>query len=114
MTSGCAPRTWWARRPADLRAPGDPRRGHDGAQSQVRRRSGRVGHPLGVALLGRLTPSHRVGRVLLAGDAAHIHLPAGGQGLNLGWKLAADINGWARPVYWTATSPNVTRWRRTC
>ncbi|KAA2255441.1 NAD(P)-binding protein [Solihabitans fulvus] len=46
---------------------------------------------------------YRVGRVLLAGDAAHIHVPAGGQGLNLGiqdafnlgWKLAAEINGWA-------------------
>ncbi|ANY68354.1 hypothetical protein BBD42_19150 [Paenibacillus sp. BIHB 4019] len=42
-------------------------------------------------------------RVFLAGDAAHIHLPAGGQGMNvglqeavnLGWKLAAKLNGWA-------------------
>lgn len=46
---------------------------------------------------------YRVGRVLLAGDAAHVHPPVGGQGLNLGvqdafnlgWKLAAEINGWA-------------------
>jgi bifunctional hydroxylase/dehydrase len=46
---------------------------------------------------------YRRGRVLLAGDAAHIHLPAGGQGLstgvqdaaNLGWKLAATVRGWA-------------------
>ncbi|WP_422733151.1 rifampin monooxygenase [Micromonospora sp. WMMD558] len=51
----------------------------------------------------RLAERYRVGRVLLAGDAAHIHPPAGGQGLNLGlqdafnlgWKLAAEVNGWA-------------------
>ncbi|MEV0245675.1 rifampin monooxygenase [Nocardia sp. NPDC050712] len=51
----------------------------------------------------RLVEEYRVGRVLLAGDAAHIHPPAGGQGLNLGvqdavnlgWKLAAQIRGWA-------------------
>ncbi|MEU7751608.1 rifampin monooxygenase [Micromonospora sp. NPDC049101] len=51
----------------------------------------------------RLAERYRVGRVLLAGDAAHVHPPTGGQGLNLGiqdafnlgWKLAADINGWA-------------------
>ena len=49
----------------------------------------------------RLVERYRVGRVLLAGDAAHIHPPAGGQGLNLGvqdavnlgWKLAATVNG---------------------
>lgn len=51
----------------------------------------------------RLAVSYRSGRVLLAGDAAHIHPPTGGQGLNLGvqdafnlgWKLAAEVNGWA-------------------
>ena len=45
--------------------------------------------------------TYRVGRILLAGDAAHIHSPLGGQGLNLGlgdamnlgWKLAATIRG---------------------
>ncbi|MGW1758223.1 rifampin monooxygenase [Streptomyces mirabilis] len=51
----------------------------------------------------RQAERYRVGRVLLAGDAAHIHPPTGGQGLNLGvqdafnlgWKLAAEVNGWA-------------------
>lgn len=51
----------------------------------------------------RLAERYRAGRVLLAGDAAHIHPPVGGQGLNLGiqdafnlgWKLAAAVNGWA-------------------
>ncbi|GAA3385677.1 rifampin monooxygenase [Cryptosporangium minutisporangium] len=51
----------------------------------------------------RLAERYRVGRVLLAGDAAHIHPPAGGQGLNLGvqdafnlgWKLAAQVRDWA-------------------
>ncbi len=51
----------------------------------------------------RLAERYRTGRVLLAGDAAHVHPPVGGQGLNLGlqdafnlgWKLAAEVNGWA-------------------
>lgn len=51
----------------------------------------------------RLAEFYRRGRVFLAGDAAHIHPPMGGQGLNLGvqdafnlgWKLAAAVNGWA-------------------
>lgn len=51
----------------------------------------------------RQATTYRQGRVLLAGDAAHVHSPFGGQGLNLGigdavnlgWKLAATIHGWA-------------------
>jgi rifampicin monooxygenase len=51
----------------------------------------------------RLAERYRTGRVLLAGDAAHVHPPLGGQGLNLGvqdafnlgWKLAAEVGGWA-------------------
>jgi 3-(3-hydroxy-phenyl)propionate hydroxylase len=49
----------------------------------------------------RQAASYREGRVLLAGDAAHVHGPQGGQGLNigvqdavnLGWKLAQVVNG---------------------
>src|SRR6266498_3834625 len=49
----------------------------------------------------RQAASYRKERVLLAGDAAHVHYPVGGQGLNtgvqdavnLGWKLAQVVNG---------------------
>jgi 3-(3-hydroxy-phenyl)propionate hydroxylase len=61
----------------------------------------------GVSWLSRFTDTtrqaaaYRAGRVLLAGDAAHVHSPAGGQGLNigvqdavnLGWKLAQVVSG---------------------
>jgi 3-(3-hydroxy-phenyl)propionate hydroxylase len=49
----------------------------------------------------RQAAAYRAGRVLLAGDSAHVHYPAGGQGLslgvqdtvNLGWKLAQVVGG---------------------
>ncbi|WP_410585953.1 FAD-dependent monooxygenase [Amycolatopsis sp. lyj-23] len=51
----------------------------------------------------RQAAQYRHGRVFLAGDAAHVHLPIGAQGmntgiqdaLNLGWKLGAAVRGWA-------------------
>jgi 3-(3-hydroxy-phenyl)propionate hydroxylase len=51
--------------------------------------------------MSRQAAAYRAGRVLLAGDSAHVHYPAGGQGLslgvqdavNLGWKLAQVVNG---------------------
>jgi 2-polyprenyl-6-methoxyphenol hydroxylase-like FAD-dependent oxidoreductase len=51
----------------------------------------------------RQVPEYRAGRVFLAGDAAHVHSPAGGLGMNTGlqdaanlsWKLAAAYHGWA-------------------
>ncbi|MFF7038554.1 FAD-dependent monooxygenase [Streptomyces griseus] len=60
--------------------------------------------PVWVSCFGdatRQVTTYRRGRVLLAGDAAHIHLPAGGQGMNtgiqdamnLGWKLGAVATG---------------------
>jgi 2-polyprenyl-6-methoxyphenol hydroxylase-like FAD-dependent oxidoreductase len=51
--------------------------------------------------MARQAAAYRAGRVLLAGDSAHVHYPAGGQGLslgvqdavNLGWKLAQVVKG---------------------
>ncbi|MFK0170599.1 FAD-dependent oxidoreductase [Streptomyces sp. NPDC090306] len=90
-------------------APGhDPDLGMANMQTILERRSGRAD----VRLLGtrwsslwranvRLADRYRAGCVLLAGDAAHIHSPAGGQGMNtgiqdahnLGWKLARVAAG---------------------
>jgi 2-polyprenyl-6-methoxyphenol hydroxylase-like FAD-dependent oxidoreductase len=54
----------------------------------------------------RVASRYQVGRVFLVGDAAHVHAPIGGPGLNLslqdgvnlGWKLAAVLNGRAEPA----------------
>jgi 2-polyprenyl-6-methoxyphenol hydroxylase-like FAD-dependent oxidoreductase len=89
--------------PADRDAPVT----REEVESVLRRISGR---DVRLAALGaanrwtdntRLADTYRRGRVLLAGDAAHIHTPFGGQGLslglvdaaNLGWKLAAVARG---------------------
>ncbi|MFK8843727.1 FAD-dependent monooxygenase [Streptomyces sp. Ac-502] len=56
-----------------------------------------------IANVSRQVEQYRHGRVFLAGDAAHVHLPIGAQGMNtgmqdafnLGWKLGAAVHGWA-------------------
>lgn len=65
----------------------------------------------------RLAAAYRAGTVLLVGDAAHVHSAMGGPGLNLGlqdavnlgWKLAAAVSGWAPPglrdTYFTERHP---------
>jgi len=80
----------------------------EGLAAMVTRRTGRneilirsVSWVSAYNMHARLADRFRVGRVFLAGDAAHIHPPTGGQGLNtsvqdsynLGWKLAAVLGG---------------------
>src|SRR5262245_2669105 len=83
----------------------------DELRDSVRRTTGRDVPMTEARWLSRFTDAsrqadaYRKGRVLLAGDAAHIQLPAGGPGLstglndaaNLGWKLSGQIQGWAPP-----------------
>jgi 2-polyprenyl-6-methoxyphenol hydroxylase-like FAD-dependent oxidoreductase len=80
----------------------------DEFQASVRRVLGAdlpLGEPIWLSRTvsqARLAQTYRAGRVLLAGDAAHL-FPAGGSALNvglldtvnLGWKLAAEVAGWA-------------------
>ncbi|OLP03421.1 hypothetical protein BVU76_04780 [Mycolicibacterium porcinum] len=91
-------------------APGDevPALTLDGMQALLEHRSGRrdvtLSHLRWVSLYRvnlLMAQRFRMGRVILAGDAAHVHSPAGGQGVNtgvqdaynLGWKLAAVLSG---------------------
>lgn len=53
----------------------------------------------------RSTPTYRKGRVLLAGDAAHIHSPAGGQGMNTGMADAANL-GWKLALVAAGRAPD--------
>jgi 2-polyprenyl-6-methoxyphenol hydroxylase-like FAD-dependent oxidoreductase len=86
----------------------DPDLSADGLAAMIAERTGRadltvrsVTWSSAYSMNARLADRYRVGRVFLAGDAAHIHPPTGGQGLNtsiqdsynLGWKLAAALGG---------------------
>ena len=55
--------------------------------------------------MSRQAASYRAGRVLLAGDAAHVHAPTGGQGLNTGVQDAVNL-GWKLAQVVTGTSPD--------
>jgi len=70
----------------------------------------------------RQAARYRAGRVFLAGDAAHIHSPAGAQGMNTGiqdawnlaWKLALVVRARPRTRCWTPTRQSAGRWAAFC
>ncbi|MFC4036653.1 FAD-dependent monooxygenase [Streptomyces polygonati] len=74
---------------------------------------GRLGDVTRFSDFSRLARDYRRGRVLLAGDAAHVHFPIGGQGLStgvldalsLGWRLAHVVRGAAGPGLLDAYGP---------
>ena len=55
--------------------------------------------------MARQAAAYREGRVLLAGDAAHVHYPAGGQGLNIGVQDAVNL-GWKLAQVVKRTAPD--------
>lgn len=93
---------------APISLEGDPDLSAQGLERMIAERTGRrdieilsVSWASAYAMNARMAERYRVGRVFLTGDAAHIHPPTGGQGLNisvqdaynLGWKLAAVLAG---------------------
>lgn len=93
---------------APISAEGDPDLSAAGLERMIAERTGRnnikisaVSWASAYAMNARLADRYRAGRIFLIGDAAHIHPPTGGQGLNtsvqdaynLGWKLAAVLEG---------------------
>jgi hypothetical protein len=77
----------------------------DGAHSVVRHKAGDPVRLSNFSINERKVEDYRSGRVFVAGDAAHVHSPAGGQGMNTGmqdafnltWKLALVSSGLCRP-----------------
>ena len=96
--------------PADVAGGAEPT--VEGLEKSVTERAGRAAKMSDAAWISafkihcRQVDRYRKGGVFLAGDAAHIHSPAGGQGMNTGiqdahnlaWKLAAVLKGWAAPA----------------
>jgi 2-polyprenyl-6-methoxyphenol hydroxylase-like FAD-dependent oxidoreductase len=90
-----------------MTAAGDPRQSFQRVADQMSIGM-KIGEPQWATqweILNNIAARYREGRVLLCGDASHVHSPAGGQGMNgcmqdafnLGWKLAAVVNGLAGP-----------------